>query len=115
MITRSLVASNRWSIEYFLFTLILKCLKGVHVQLCVHVIFYCWFTSHLQTAVALDPEKKMKERKKKRKKLKQNVVKEHEDECYRCGEGGELVMCDKSHCPKVYHLKCLKLAKLPTG
>ncbi|KAK7508605.1 hypothetical protein BaRGS_00000171 [Batillaria attramentaria] len=44
-----------------------------------------------------------------------NVKKEHDDECFRCGEGGELVMCDKPNCPKVYHLQCLNLAKPPHG
>ena len=72
-----------------------------------------YFQPCFQTAAALDTEKKMKDRKKK--KRKHNIHKVHEDECYRCGEGGELVMCDKSNCPKVYHLKCLKLAKLPHG
>lgn len=39
----------------------------------------------------------------------------HEDECYKCGEGGELIMCDRRKCPKSYHLSCLKLTKLPRG
>ena len=53
--------------------------------------------------------------KKKKKRHKQDGVKVYENDCYRCGDGGELIMCDKGSCPKVYHLKCLKLAKLPTG
>lgn len=39
----------------------------------------------------------------------------HEDECFRCGEGGVLVMCDKKKCPKSYHLACLDLDKPPRG
>ena len=39
----------------------------------------------------------------------------HEDECFRCGEGGELIMCDVKTCPKSYHLTCLGLDKHPYG
>ena len=31
----------------------------------------------------------------------------HEDECYICGDGGELLMCDKGGCAKCYHKGCL--------
>ncbi len=55
-------------------------------------------------------EKKKHKKDKKRKKLKP-----HDDECYRCGEGGELVMCDKARCPKAYHVQCLNLDKPPHG
>ncbi|XP_059149000.1 histone-lysine N-methyltransferase NSD2-like [Physella acuta] len=68
-----------------------------------------------KTAAATANEKKAKEAKKKRRKKKLDPRKEHEDDCYRCGEGGELVMCDKGNCPKVYHLQCLKLTKPPSG
>ena len=72
----------------------------------------------LQTAAAAAQEKKVKEgkgNKKKRKIRKSDVKKGHDDECYRCGEGGELIMCDRNGCPKVYHLNCLKLSKPPHG
>uniref|UniRef100_A0A0X3P3I7 Histone-lysine N-methyltransferase, H3 lysine-36 and H4 lysine-20 specific n=1 Tax=Schistocephalus solidus TaxID=70667 RepID=A0A0X3P3I7_SCHSO len=39
----------------------------------------------------------------------------HDDFCYRCGDGGELVLCDKSNCPKSYHLNCLGLVRPPNG
>ncbi|XP_041368647.1 histone-lysine N-methyltransferase NSD2-like isoform X2 [Gigantopelta aegis] len=68
-----------------------------------------------KTAAAVATEKKSKEAKKKKKKKKIEVKKEHEDDCFRCGEGGELVMCDHNSCPKVYHLQCLKLTKPPPG
>ncbi|CAL1533797.1 unnamed protein product [Lymnaea stagnalis] len=68
-----------------------------------------------KTAAAAANEKKAKEPKKKRRKKKLDPRKEHEDDCFRCGEGGELVMCDKGNCPKVYHLQCLKLTKPPSG
>ena len=65
----------------------------------------------LQTQAAAENEKKVK--KKKRKRVKE--AKRTEDECYRCGDGGELVMCDKKDCPKAYHLECLNMAKPPHG
>ncbi|KAH9519061.1 Histone-lysine N-methyltransferase nsd2 [Bulinus truncatus] len=68
-----------------------------------------------KTAAASANERKSKELKKKRRKKKLDPRKEHEDDCFRCGEGGELVMCDKGNCPKVYHLQCLKLTKPPSG
>ncbi|CAH8515867.1 unnamed protein product [Schistosoma turkestanicum] len=39
----------------------------------------------------------------------------HEDFCYRCGDGGELILCDKSTCSKSYHLNCLGLSAPPSG
>ncbi|XP_060071280.1 histone-lysine N-methyltransferase NSD2-like [Ylistrum balloti] len=74
-----------------------------------------------KTAAAVANERRAKEaleakkKKRKPKKIKTDVKKEHEDECFRCGEGGELVMCDKAGCPKVYHLQCLKLNRPPHG
>ncbi|ESO90323.1 hypothetical protein LOTGIDRAFT_123404, partial [Lottia gigantea] len=53
--------------------------------------------------------------KKKKRKKKIDIKKEHDDDCFRCEEGGELVMCDHNTCPKVYHLQCLNLTKPPTG
>ena len=60
-------------------------------------------------------KKKDEKKKRKRNKKKADGKKEHEDECFRCGEGGELVMCDRTGCTKVYHLHCLKLSKPPHG
>ncbi|XP_033756392.1 histone-lysine N-methyltransferase NSD2-like [Pecten maximus] len=74
-----------------------------------------------KTAAAVANERRAKEaseakkKKRKPKKIKTDIKKEHEDECFRCGEGGELVMCDKAGCPKVYHLQCLKLNRPPHG
>ncbi|PIK36275.1 putative histone-lysine N-methyltransferase NSD2 isoform X2 [Apostichopus japonicus] len=60
--------------------------------------------------------KKAKERKKRRRKKQgQDTRQFHEDECFRCGVGGELIMCDRKTCPKSYHLRCLKLQKKPYG
>lgn len=43
------------------------------------------------------------------------VMKEREDECFSCGDGGQLVSCKKAGCPKVYHADCLNLTKRPAG
>ncbi|XP_038070520.1 histone-lysine N-methyltransferase NSD2-like [Patiria miniata] len=62
--------------------------------------------------------KKAADRKKlKRRKRKMKIVAKvnHDDVCFRCGEGGELVMCDHKNCPKAYCLGCLKIAKPPHG
>lgn len=50
-----------------------------------------------------------------KKKAKQEVTKEREDECFSCGDGGQIVSCKKPGCPKVYHADCLNLAKRPAG
>ncbi|XP_017279649.1 histone-lysine N-methyltransferase, H3 lysine-36 specific [Kryptolebias marmoratus] len=50
-----------------------------------------------------------------KKKTKQQMTKEREDECFSCGDGGQIVSCKKPGCPKVYHADCLNLAKRPAG
>ncbi|XP_074529877.1 histone-lysine N-methyltransferase, H3 lysine-36 specific [Halichoeres trimaculatus] len=50
-----------------------------------------------------------------KKKTKQEVTKEREDECFSCGDGGQIVSCKRPGCPKVYHADCLNLAKRPAG
>nr|DBA30915.1 TPA: hypothetical protein GDO54_006840 [Pyxicephalus adspersus] len=49
------------------------------------------------------------------KRTKNEVIKEHEDECFSCGDGGQLVSCKKPGCPKVYHADCLSLTRRPAG
>ncbi|XP_054648589.1 histone-lysine N-methyltransferase, H3 lysine-36 specific isoform X2 [Dunckerocampus dactyliophorus] len=64
------------------------------------------------------PSEKLKEGKRRvsmKKKTKQEVTKEREDECFSCGDGGQIVSCKKPGCPKVYHADCLNLAKRPAG
>ncbi|XP_042244939.1 histone-lysine N-methyltransferase NSD2 isoform X1 [Thunnus maccoyii] len=66
--------------------------------------------SNGQTA---DP--KGKRLKRKYKKRRAEGKKKSEDECFRCGDGGQLVLCDKKTCTKAYHLSCLNLTKRPFG
>ncbi|XP_076770048.1 histone-lysine N-methyltransferase NSD3 isoform X3 [Arvicanthis niloticus] len=65
-------------------------------------------------ASALD-EKTKNAKLKKRRKVKAEAKQIHEDYCFQCGDGGELVMCDKKDCPKAYHLLCLNLTQPPYG
>uniref|UniRef100_A0A8C9Z1H9 Nuclear receptor binding SET domain protein 3 n=1 Tax=Sander lucioperca TaxID=283035 RepID=A0A8C9Z1H9_SANLU len=51
----------------------------------------------------------------KEEKLRLEGKHVHEYFCFCCGEGGELVMCDRKDCPKAYHLLCLNLTKPPYG
>lgn len=52
---------------------------------------------------------------KKKRKSQQEVIKEREDECFSCGDGGQIVSCKRPGCPKVYHADCLSLTKRPAG
>lgn len=51
----------------------------------------------------------------KRRKKRRRETKLSEDECFRCGGTGALILCDGVGCPKGYHLECLGLDKLPRG
>jgi histone-lysine N-methyltransferase NSD2 len=51
-------------------------------------------------------------RKKKKKKLNEKQ-KIWENLCFLCFDVGKLLMCDHKTCPKVYHLECLGLKKMP--
>ncbi|XP_063304493.1 histone-lysine N-methyltransferase NSD3 isoform X2 [Pelobates fuscus] len=70
-----------------------------------------------KTACATATEEKAKNArlKAKKRKIKTEQKQMHEDFCFRCGDGGELVMCDKKDCPKAYHLLCLNLTQPPYG
>jgi hypothetical protein len=67
------------------------------------------FSSYLQQNSS-DSEKPKKKKVKKRKEKKV-----YDNDCFRCGDGGELLLCDQGTCTRAYHLKCLKLDKPPTG
>ncbi|XP_018109063.1 histone-lysine N-methyltransferase NSD3 isoform X2 [Xenopus laevis] len=66
-------------------------------------------------ATAAEERSKNARLKAKKRKLKTEQKQIHEDFCFRCGDGGELVMCDKRDCPKAYHLLCLNLTQPPYG
>lgn len=61
-----------------------------------------------------EPKAKLQKKKPKRKRAR-NEGKKSEDECFRCGDGGQLVLCDKKGCTKAYHLSCLDRTKRPFG
>ncbi|XP_074465891.1 histone-lysine N-methyltransferase NSD2 isoform X2 [Sebastes fasciatus] len=59
-----------------------------------------------------EPKPKRLKRKYKRRKTE---GKKSDDDCFRCGDGGQLVLCGKKTCTKAYHLSCLNLTKRPFG
>uniref|UniRef100_A0A8C0WLQ8 Histone-lysine N-methyltransferase NSD2 n=1 Tax=Castor canadensis TaxID=51338 RepID=A0A8C0WLQ8_CASCN len=70
-----------------------------------------------KTSASLSSEEKGKKAKKKtrRRRAKGEGKRQSEDECFRCGDGGQLVLCDRKSCTKAYHLSCLGLGKRPFG
>lgn len=46
-------------------------------------------------------------------RIKKDVEKEQDLDCYICGEPGLVALCDK--CPKVAHIECLEIDRLPQG
>lgn len=83
----------------------------------VYKVTVCCDLCHCQSAFATANEEKMKNAKlkQKKRKIKAEQKQMHEDNCFQCGDGGELVMCDKKDCPKAYHLLCLNLTQPPFG
>ncbi|KAF6040125.1 WHSC1L1 [Bugula neritina] len=63
---------------------------------------------------AVKPSSNEKPPKAKKPKKRQPKLK-HDDWCFRCQDGGELVMCNRLKCPRAYHLICLGLDKVPHG
>ncbi|KAL0994443.1 hypothetical protein UPYG_G00122350 [Umbra pygmaea] len=62
-----------------------------------------------------DKGRKLKKKGQAKRKNKMEVIKEREDECFSCGDGGQIVSCKRPGCPKVYHADCLNLTKRPAG
>ncbi|KAJ3603912.1 hypothetical protein NHX12_028653 [Muraenolepis orangiensis] len=68
------------------------------------------------STVVMEKEKARNARlKPKRRRLRPEGKHTHEYFCFCCGDGGELVMCDRKECPKAYHLLCLNLTQPPFG
>lgn len=58
------------------------------------------------------------EEEKKPKLIKKKIktpAKVTDEECFVCGDGGELLLCDNKTCTKGYHLSCLNKTKWPQG
>ncbi|NXR15438.1 NSD1 protein, partial [Semnornis frantzii] len=68
-----------------------------------------------QPSLTEEKSKKLKRRPQMKRRSQAEVMKEREDECFSCGDGGQLVSCKKAGCPKVYHADCLNLTKRPAG
>ncbi|XP_038627424.1 histone-lysine N-methyltransferase, H3 lysine-36 specific [Tachyglossus aculeatus] len=68
-----------------------------------------------QPIVTEEKSKKLKRRHQAKRRPQGEVTKEREDECFSCGDAGQLVSCKKPGCPKVYHADCLNLTKRPAG
>lgn len=83
----------------------------------MYEVTVCFGVFDRQTAFATANEEKVKNAKlkQKKRKIKTEQKQMHEDNCFQCGDGGELVMCDKKDCPKAYHLLCLNLTQPPFG
>ncbi|KAF5891361.1 histone-lysine N-methyltransferase NSD2-like isoform X1, partial [Clarias magur] len=60
-----------------------------------------------------DKGRKLKRKAHVKRKSQQEPTKEREDECFSCGDGGQMVSCKRPGCPKVYHADCLNLTKRP--
>ncbi|XP_077420004.1 histone-lysine N-methyltransferase NSD2 isoform X2 [Vanacampus margaritifer] len=61
---------------------------------------------------ASDPKGKRLKRKYRKRRTD---GKKSDDECFRCGDGGQLVICGKKTCTKAFHLSCLNRSKRPFG
>jgi len=44
---------------------------------------------------------------------RRSIQKNHDDFCFQCGSGGELVLCDQKDCPRSYHKECVNLPVVP--
>ncbi|XP_051700411.1 histone-lysine N-methyltransferase, H3 lysine-36 specific isoform X2 [Oryctolagus cuniculus] len=62
-----------------------------------------------------EKSKKFKKKQPGKRRSQGEITKEREDECFSCGDAGQLVSCKKPGCPKVYHADCLNLTKRPAG
>nr|XP_056708915.1 histone-lysine N-methyltransferase, H3 lysine-36 specific isoform X2 [Euleptes europaea] len=64
---------------------------------------------------ATEEKSKRFKRRHGKRKSQAEILKEREDECFSCGDGGQLVSCKRPGCPKVYHADCLNLTRRPAG
>ncbi|XP_054832365.1 histone-lysine N-methyltransferase, H3 lysine-36 specific isoform X3 [Eublepharis macularius] len=64
---------------------------------------------------ATEEKSKRFKRRHGKRKSQAEIMKEREDECFSCGDGGQMVSCKRPGCPKVYHADCLNLTRRPAG
>lgn len=87
-------------------------------QCWAEVVTLCFAPCASQNQPSASSEEKGRKLKKKvqvKRRSRSEVPKEREDECFSCGDGGQIVSCKKPGCPKVYHADCLNLTKRPAG
>lgn len=58
---------------------------------------------------------KTTEKKKGKKAAQKEFEALHEDLCFFCDQPGQLIMCDRKGCPKVYDLACIGRDSVPRG
>ena len=76
------------------------------------LIFFCPLSFQNQLSTQ---DKGLKKKVPVKRKNKLELTKEREDECFYCGDSGQVISCKKPGCPKVYHADCLNLSKRPAG
>lgn len=86
-----------------------------HVFQHISVFLSVIVTSSQNNPPADDKNRKMKRKGQAKRKSQQELTKEREDECFSCGDSGQMVSCKRPGCPKVYHADCLNLTKRPAG
>ncbi|XP_069332280.1 histone-lysine N-methyltransferase, H3 lysine-36 specific isoform X5 [Eulemur rufifrons] len=77
--------------------------------------FYMLTLDKNQPIATEEKSKKFKKKQQGKRRTQGEITKEREDECFSCGDAGQLVSCKKPGCPKVYHADCLNLTKRPAG
>ena len=70
-------------------------------------------TSEDEKKIKVKAKKKKPKPKPRRPVKEEESVDEHDDACFICRDGGELLLCDHKACPRAYHLACLSRKLVP--